>query len=90
MKYIVVALMLLLGASSPSTAFDESTGEEATQMQSMQRVDADSGTNLLIKNYAQPMQQRCCKICKVGKACGDTCIDRDYQCHQPPGCACDG
>ena len=34
--------------------------------------------------------QRCCKICKKGKACGNSCINRSYTCHQPPGCACDG
>jgi hypothetical protein len=32
----------------------------------------------------------CCKICTTGKACGDSCISRNYTCHQPPGCACDG
>jgi hypothetical protein len=31
----------------------------------------------------------CCKVCNKGKACGDSCIARDKQCHQPPGCACD-
>jgi beta-lactamase superfamily II metal-dependent hydrolase len=31
----------------------------------------------------------CCKICTRGKACGNSCISRAYQCHQPPGCACD-
>jgi hypothetical protein len=35
-------------------------------------------------------QQRCCKICRQGKACGDTCISRDKVCHVGPGCACDG
>jgi hypothetical protein len=33
---------------------------------------------------------QCCKICTVGKACGDTCISRDKICHIGPGCACDG
>lgn len=32
----------------------------------------------------------CCKVCRKGKACGDSCIAREKQCHQPPGCACDG
>lgn len=32
----------------------------------------------------------CCKVCKKGKACGNSCIARDRICHQPPGCACDG
>lgn len=32
----------------------------------------------------------CCKICRAGKACGNSCISVDKVCHQPPGCACDG
>lgn len=32
----------------------------------------------------------CCKVCGKGKACGNTCIAKDKNCHQPPGCACDG
>jgi hypothetical protein len=31
----------------------------------------------------------CCKICRKGKACGNSCIARNKTCHQPPGCACD-
>jgi hypothetical protein len=39
---------------------------------------------------ATPIPVRsCCKICDVGKACGNSCISRNYTCHQPPGCACD-
>lgn len=32
----------------------------------------------------------CCKTCRQGKACGDTCIAEDAQCTVGPGCACDG
>ena len=32
----------------------------------------------------------CCKICKAGKACGDSCIARNKACHKGKGCACDG
>ena len=32
----------------------------------------------------------CCKVCTVGKACGNTCISRDKTCHVGQGCACDG
>ena len=38
----------------------------------------------------QLVQTQCCKICRKGKACGNSCINRNYTCHQPPGCACDG
>jgi len=36
-----------------------------------------------------PTPRTCCRICTTGKACGDTCIPREYECGQPPGCACD-
>lgn len=32
----------------------------------------------------------CCKICKAGKACGDSCIARDKACKKEKGCACNG
>jgi len=39
----------------------------------------------------QPAEaEACCRVCKKGKACGDTCIPRRRACHTPPGCACDG
>jgi hypothetical protein len=31
----------------------------------------------------------CCKVCDKGKACGDSCISRQYECHKGKGCACD-
>ena len=37
-----------------------------------------------------PQLAACCKICRKGKACGNSCIKRTYSCGKPPGCACDG
>ena len=34
--------------------------------------------------------RRCCRVCRTGKACGNSCIARNRTCHQPPGCACNG
>lgn len=30
----------------------------------------------------------CCKVCTVGKPCGDTCISVRDSCNVGPGCAC--
>ena len=30
----------------------------------------------------------CCKYCSTGKACGDSCISRSYNCSKGVGCAC--
>lgn len=42
----------------------------------------------LSKSSALEPSSYCCKVCSKGKACGDTCISRDKECHKPPGCAC--
>ena len=40
---------------------------------------------------SSPMGASCCKICRKGKACGNSCISsRSKTCHRPQGCACDG
>ena len=32
----------------------------------------------------------CCKHCRKGKACGDSCISKSKSCHVGKGCACNG
>jgi endonuclease YncB( thermonuclease family) len=41
------------------------------------------------ERLASEAQKTCCKICRKGKACGNSCIRRTYTCRKPPGCACD-
>ena len=35
-----------------------------------------------------PVSQSCCKYCRKGYACGNTCIARNKTCHVGVGCAC--
>jgi hypothetical protein len=39
--------------------------------------------------FACVPREQCCKVCSKGKACGNTCMRADYNCHKGPGCACD-
>lgn len=39
---------------------------------------------------ASPGSFACCKVCKAGKACGDSCIAADANCTKGKGCACNG
>lgn len=39
--------------------------------------------------FSQVQAAACCKICRKGKACGNSCISRDKTCRKGPGCACD-
>lgn len=34
--------------------------------------------------------QSCCKTCRKGKACGNSCISKAKSCRVGQGCACDG
>ena len=43
----------------------------------------------LSPDEASSSSEMCCKICRKGKACGNSCIARSRTCHQAPGCACD-
>jgi hypothetical protein len=47
--------------------------------------------NTEASRYLQASSNRpCCKICRKGKACGNSCISRSYRCHKGRGCACNG
>ena len=43
-----------------------------------------------IATPVQAVSPSCCRVCRTGKACGNSCISRTAQCHQPAGCACNG
>ena len=37
-----------------------------------------------------PPEIECCRTCRAGKPCGDSCISANSTCTKPPGCACAG
>ncbi len=37
-----------------------------------------------------PKAAGCCKICRKGIACGNSCISETKTCRKAPGCACNG
>ena len=46
------------------------------------------------EDYAPPadvceVPEWCCRVCTVGKPCGDTCIDEHDRCGRGDGCACE-
>jgi hypothetical protein len=43
-----------------------------------------------VSNPAPSQPSGCCKICRKGKACGDSCIAASKTCHKGSGCACNG
>ena len=63
-------------------------------------IDTESTSNLSSENLQTNVTSTgvgvdstnvgCCKVCRTGKPCGDTCIAIGNKCMTPPGCACSG
>lgn len=101
-KYLHLVLMLFFTITSITSAYSHSGGTDgygchtnhstgdyhchnpkATTPKNV-REPASFGTGVESPN------QYCCKTCRKGKACGDSCIADEKTCHKGPGCACDG
>ena len=63
--------------------WDRSDGGESPRRSTSPQAPTASGAASCI-----PAEQ-CCKVCRKGKACGNTCISRSYTCRKGVGCACD-
>lgn len=70
---------LLAGSAKPPALDEGSARESEWDAGSQDEGAADAAEELA-----------CCKVCHKGQACGDSCISRTKECHQGPGCACDG
>ena len=75
---VLVVLVLLL-SPIPTFAADTASTQSPAIEQCAEAADTQDDFQLAV----------CCKHCKKGKACGESCISRNKTCHTPPGCACD-
>ncbi len=92
---VLVLALLVAGVSGAADAGSPAPVAQAHILDSLLVEPAARSPEFLeMLGVEQPtatvMQQQCCKICRRGKACGNTCISRDKVCHVGPGCACDG
>ncbi|NBB82766.1 MAG: hypothetical protein GVY28_05105 [Alphaproteobacteria bacterium] len=92
---LALLVVLMLGFANPASAGSDG-GDRADPIPAVDVTAIPDGSPVspaaMTPWTAEQVDvaQRCCRICRVGKACGDSCISRSYRCHQPPGCACDG
>jgi hypothetical protein len=56
----------------------EQDARQAAREGAVQKPPAQAGADL----------RSCCKRCRTGIPCGNSCIAADKTCRQPPGCAC--
>lgn len=89
-----IFVLTLCFAFTTTTAFSNEQASVADHLQT-QTESAHASTfwnsiGRLRTNDAVIWSAACCKVCRKGKACGNSCISRSYQCHKGRGCACDG
>ena len=84
MRKLIGIVVVVAAASSGRLNFAEA--QRATSAQpSPSEEDTPSSKNGKAKETVHP----CCKYCRKGKACGNSCVNRTHPCHQAAGCACD-
>ena len=52
-----------------------------------EQAGATETEELVEPKEAECIADGCCKTCKKGKACGDSCIAKSKTCTKPKGCA---
>lgn len=101
MKALNVCLLVLI--SLFSTVTFSSTVDNQTDNQNLvvelarndicadNSYEASRFINELVANSSDvSFTKYCCKTCKKGKACGDSCISKAKACYKAEGCACNG
>jgi competence protein ComEC len=73
-------------ANRDGTFLETAARSDAWRIAKVPRLDANGSLSSYVPDTTS---SACCKICAVGKACGNSCINGGYICRRPAGCACD-
>jgi len=94
LRILTVALAMTALAMAAQSDTPTSRDSQVTSIASIHRTPYVDNHALAALGLTSPTGTTkgivCCKICTVGKACGNTCISKNDICHVGPGCACDG
>jgi len=94
MKYFIILLVFSLSLSfaeaNDGTSNTKTISDIESSINAERQVDCDTLGSAFNDKSDQAEAKKCCKICKKGKACGDSCIAKSKTCTKGPGCACDG
>jgi hypothetical protein len=84
MRKLISVVVVVVSVSGGALNLAEARRATSAQP-SPSEGDMSSSKNGNAKDTVHP----CCKFCRKGKACGNSCIKRTYPCYQAAGCACD-
>lgn len=98
MKKWIAMMALLFAYLLPMQAY---SGDAISQHEAKSSQAAESVTGMLERigtesgvfhegDEGVDTARQCCKVCRTGKACGNSCISASKTCSASPGCACNG
>lgn len=95
---LCVSLVFSVSISAADLLTDQEMkpSQVMAEMESVTCEDANTVTTSEFDNFepikltGNELASGCCKVCKKGKACGNSCIQKSKTCHKGRGCACDG
>ncbi len=80
MRSIMIVLVLFIYVTATPVAWADTTGSSGNLIDKLQHA----------QGHAPIYSASCCKTCRKGKACGNSCISKTKSCRKAGGCACDG
>jgi hypothetical protein len=86
-KRLVYGVLVSILALSASVAADRYQSVANPSLSGVETLFQQIGRG---ESTTPTVSQACCKICRTGQPCGDTCISREKMCRVGAGCACSG
>ncbi|CUH62685.1 hypothetical protein TG4357_00248 [Thalassovita gelatinovora] len=80
MRHLATAFALFICTAFASGTWADTAAPAGDLIDKLQRA----------QDHAPIYSASCCKTCRKGKACGNSCISKSKSCHKGGGCACDG
>lgn len=93
MRYLLLLLTLMAFGFAHADSNPDKNGVAPnieTSVTIDDQTNCASPDGSLLANSLLADSKKCCKVCKKGKACGDSCIAKSKTCTKDPGCACNG
>ena len=96
MQFLKILAFLLAVWALADAAIADTTPAQPGEGIPVELSSPETAASICLRPASHPnssvqdqVAQACCKTCRKGKACGNSCIARWKTCRQPPGCACD-
>lgn len=74
----------------PHGCYEVRTTRDAVRSAPRFAPDAPTQRPPTVPPARTPRASSCCRVCRSGKPCGDSCISRNHVCRKQGGCACGG